>query len=336
MDLGVSLLPEFNEMTNMKHLMKKYQAAATIADKEGYHWFGMPNRLMPSWIDGNTAVLMTSYLAGFNFNIRFLLNMELGVDHPVRQASVVSVADVLTNGRVGFCLEMPDDGVLRKFGFDMQGEARVNEASQLFNSALAERNLSYKGKIFETNGFTLSPPPVQFPAPDFYYRCYSEADVLLAAQRGWGINLPVYEFPNPDHAANLTQLYRNQLPREVRGKVSLMLFASIGEEVNQGRVSEEIQKYFLSLLERGGSMTESRKNGWERIAENPQSMIDRSLIGSVQDTRSQLNEWFQSLQPDVLFIVPVPGLGEGESAVTIHRMRQEVMPIYYPAGGASA
>ena len=111
----------------------------------------------------------------------------LAIDHPLRTAEDVAMADLLSQGRIDFGVGLG----YRKYEFDGLGVdiedklARHQEALEIILGAWTTEEFSYKGKYWDIPRLTLVPRPVQKPHPPVWLASrYTPRDVVDFALGG--------------------------------------------------------------------------------------------------------------------------------------------------------
>jgi probable F420-dependent oxidoreductase len=131
------------------------------------------------WVTENTldhvfcfdSVVVLTYAAAITTVIRLGVSvMVLPVHHPIHVAHQLATLDYVSNGRAILGVGLGRD---HHYGqFRVPREKRVRrflESVELINALWTEPTVSYHGNIFQLDGATMAPKPIQKPRPPIWF-----------------------------------------------------------------------------------------------------------------------------------------------------------------------
>ncbi|HYT90610.1 MAG TPA: LLM class flavin-dependent oxidoreductase [Gemmataceae bacterium] len=115
----------------------------------------------------------------------------LPLQHPLRLAGEIAVADILTGGRLETGLGRGHAWLFERSGVDLaESRGRFEEAIEILLRAWTEDSFSYEGKYYRFKDLTVVPKPLQRPHPPLFTGGTSLTTYEMAGTRGWGMFLP--------------------------------------------------------------------------------------------------------------------------------------------------
>lgn len=170
-------------------LLDNTVAAARQAEDLGFDYLSTGEHLMFHGPVPNGLISLAA-AAGATERIKLFSSITLvPLYPPALLAKQVAMLDVVSQGRftlgVGVGGEFPKE-------FDAVGVpvtergARTNEALEVIDRLLTERDVTFDGRFTTLDGVTLSPPPVQQPRPPIWVSGRQDAAIRRAARHGDG------------------------------------------------------------------------------------------------------------------------------------------------------
>jgi alkanesulfonate monooxygenase SsuD/methylene tetrahydromethanopterin reductase-like flavin-dependent oxidoreductase (luciferase family) len=125
-------------------------------------------------------------------HIRFRTALHtLPLQHPIRLAAEIAVADILTGGRLECGLGRGHAWLYPLIGVPFEeSRPRFEEAIELLLRAWNDERFSYAGRFWSVENATIVPKPLQRPHPPLSTGGTSEQSYRLAGERGWALLLP--------------------------------------------------------------------------------------------------------------------------------------------------
>jgi probable F420-dependent oxidoreductase len=130
------------------------------------------------WVTENTldhvfcfdAVVVLTYAAAITSTIRVGVSvMVLPVHHPVHVAHQVATLDYVSHGRAILGVGLGRDHHYTEFQIPRERRVRrFRESVELIKALWTEPKVSYRGSIFQLEGGTMAPKPVQKPHPPIW------------------------------------------------------------------------------------------------------------------------------------------------------------------------
>jgi alkanesulfonate monooxygenase SsuD/methylene tetrahydromethanopterin reductase-like flavin-dependent oxidoreductase (luciferase family) len=124
--------------------------------------------------------------------IRFRTALHtLPLQHPLRLAAEIAVADILTGGRLECGLGRGHAWLYPLTGVPFEeSKPRFDEAVELLLRAWSDERFSHAGRFWTVEDAAVVPKPVQRPHPPLSTGGTSEHSYRLAGERGWALLLP--------------------------------------------------------------------------------------------------------------------------------------------------
>jgi probable F420-dependent oxidoreductase len=164
-------------------------AAAREAEELGFDYLSTGEHLMFHGAVPNGLISLAA-AAGATERIKLFSSITLvPLYPPALLAKQVAMLDIVSQGR--FTLGIGVGGEFPK-EFDAVGVpvtergARTNEALEVIDRLLTERDVSFDGRFTTLDEVTLSPPPVQKPRPPIWVSGRQDAAIRRAARHGDG------------------------------------------------------------------------------------------------------------------------------------------------------
>ncbi len=162
---------------------------AKQAEELGFDYLSTGEHLMFHGAVPNGLISLAA-AAGATSTIKLLSSITLVPLYPAALlAKLVATLDVVSGGRfslgVGVGGEFPKE-------FDAVGVpvtergARTNEALEVIDRLLTERDVTFDGRFTSLDGVTIAPPPVQRPRPPIWVSGRQDAAIRRAARHGDG------------------------------------------------------------------------------------------------------------------------------------------------------
>ena len=115
----------------------------------------------------------------------------LPLQHPLRLAAEIAVADILTGGRLECGLGRGHAWLYPLLGVPFEeSRPRFDEAVELLLRAWNSERFSFRGRFWSVEDASVVPKPLQRPHPPLSTGGTSEQSYQLAGQRGWTLLLP--------------------------------------------------------------------------------------------------------------------------------------------------
>jgi probable F420-dependent oxidoreductase len=131
------------------------------------------------WVTENTldhvfcfdSVVVLTYAAAVTTTIRLGVSMMvLPVHHPIHVAHQLATLDYVSNGRAILGAGLGRDHHYAQFQVPREQRVRrFRESVELINALWTESKVSYHGSIFQLDGATMAPKPVQKPSPPIWF-----------------------------------------------------------------------------------------------------------------------------------------------------------------------
>jgi len=124
--------------------------------------------------------------------IRFRTALHtLPLQHPLRLAAEIAVADILTGGRLECGLGRGHAWLYPLLGVPFEeSRPRFEEAVEILLRAWRGERFSHRGRFWAVEDARVVPRPVQWPHPPLSTGGTSEQSYRLAGERGWALLLP--------------------------------------------------------------------------------------------------------------------------------------------------
>ena len=139
---------------------------------------------------GSLAPLQTlTYAAACTEQLRLgCAVFVLPLHNPLHLAKAISSLDCLSHGRVEVGVATGGKGrPFRAFGVDPDRPvARFNEALALMKACWTEREINFDGRLWQLEGATMEPKPVQKPYPPIWFGGSAPAGMRRAVRHGDG------------------------------------------------------------------------------------------------------------------------------------------------------
>jgi probable F420-dependent oxidoreductase len=149
------------------------------------------------WVTENTlnhvfcfdSVAVLTYTAAVTTTIRLGVSMMvLPVHHPIHVAHQLATLDYISNGRAILGVGLGRDHHYAQFQVPRERRVRrFRESVDLIKALWTQSKVSYRGSIFQLDGATMGPKPVQRPSPPIWLGGGHPAAIRRAATiaDGW-------------------------------------------------------------------------------------------------------------------------------------------------------
>ena len=131
------------------------------------------------WVTENTldhvfcfdSIVALTYAAAVTTTIRLGVSvMVLPIHHPIHVAHQMATLDYLSNGRAILGAGLGRDSHYAEFQIPRERRVlRFRECVDVINALWTETKVSYHGSIFQLDGATMAPKPVQQPRPPIWF-----------------------------------------------------------------------------------------------------------------------------------------------------------------------
>jgi probable F420-dependent oxidoreductase len=136
-------------------------------------------RFRDLWVTENTldhvfcfvSVVALTYAAAVTTKIRLSVSViVLPLHHPIHVAHQIATLDYLSNGRAIFGAGLGKEEHYAQFQVPLERRVRrFRESVEVIKALWTESKVSYQGNIFQLDGATMSPKPVQKPHPPIWF-----------------------------------------------------------------------------------------------------------------------------------------------------------------------
>ncbi len=221
----------------------------------------------------------------------------LPLHQPVRLAEEVATLDVLSNGRAIFGVgrgSMPTH--FAGYGIDQEeGRDRFIEGLELVLGSWAQDDFAYKGKFYQSYGYSITPKPIQEPHPPVYVAANSPDTFGIVGQLGHSI-LVAPTIVTTQGALTGLASYRAELAEnghdesKLRVNVNVPMHVAATEEEARAGFTKTIDNYLGTLRDigraRGASKGSSRAD--DLTAESV--MEEFAAVGTPDQVSAKLDQ----------------------------------------------
>lgn len=234
------------------------------------------------WVTENTidhvfcvdAVIALAYAAAITSRIRVGVSvMVLPVHHPVHVAHQLATLDYVSNGRAILGVGLGRERHLAEFGVPKEHRIRrFRESLELIKALWTQPKVDYRGSIFQLEGGTMSPKPVQKPHVPIWFGGDHPDALRRAAELGnaWmgagGSSKATFARSVPIVKAELEKLGRD--PKTF--PISKRVFLSVHERSDVARA--ELHRWFTTVYH------------------NPDGTDASGVYGTPEQVRERLDE----------------------------------------------
>ncbi|MFB6311905.1 MAG: LLM class flavin-dependent oxidoreductase [Salinirussus sp.] len=325
MDFGVMLLTQHSADRDSRTCAEELRSTARLAEDLGYDslFVGEHHFTEDVYLD-NFQVL--PHLAAITDEVRIGTAVCLVPLHnPVQLAERLGTLDVLSDGRLIF-----GGGVgYRQEEFDIMGVPkaergqRTTETLEIAHRLWHDDGVSYDGRIFDFDGVSINPKPVQDGGPDVWVGGTAPPAIRRAADLGdaWLIDA---RSPRSDvrdqYAVYEDSLVDRPTERPIRREVYV---ADTDERARELALPSLSAKYDTYQNWGGGDAMGSADDAFEEFIE------DRFVIGSPQTVIEELEGYQEAF--DVNHVVMRhrwPGMPVDDAHASIELFADEVIPAF--------
>jgi len=273
-------------------------------------------------------------------------------NHPARTAEVVSMLDLVSNGRaqLGF-----GEGATRMelHGFNIQAKTKRNAAIEAVEQACNMMTMTpypgFEGEFFSFPCRNVIPKPLQKPHPPLWMACSNRDTIRVAASLGVGAL--AFAFVDPDEAKHWADIYYGTIKSEdckpightVNANIAMVSSFSVhhdrSEAIRRGQDGFEFFGYALGSLVTKDTVP-GRTTLWEdfhRIRGDKTEQIVRTAaldpqyssgIGTPEDVRRHLHE-FEEAGVDQVILLQQAGRNPHDQIVeSMNLFAAEVLPEF--------
>jgi probable F420-dependent oxidoreductase len=248
------------ELGIASRLLREAKVEARRAEELGFDYLLTGEHIMFHGATANTLISLAA-AAGATERIKLMSGIVLAPLYPVALlAKQASVLDVVSGGRfslgVGVGGEFPKEFDAVGVPVEERG-ARTNEALEVLDKLLTERDVVYHGRFVDLDGITISPHPVQKPRMPFWVAGRKEVAMKRVARyaEGW---LPYMYTPEmlADSVARIEEFTAEagRPPGSVR--IGLYIFSCVHEdrskalELANQQLSRQYNQDFSKMVEK--------------------------------------------------------------------------------------
>lgn len=273
-------------------------------------------------------------------------------NHPARTAEVVSMLDLVSNGRaqLGF-----GEGATRMelHGYNIPAKEKramaIEAVEQVANMMTMTPYPGYEGRYFSMPCRNVIPKPMQKPHPPLWMACSNRDTIRIAASLGVGAL--AFAFVNPEEAKHWADIYYGTIMSEdcvpvghtVNANIAMVSSFSIhpdrAEAIRRGQDGFEFFGYALASLVTKDTVP-GRTTLWRdfhKIRGNRTEEIVRTAaldpqyaagIGTADDVRRHLHE-FEKAGVDQVILLQQAGRNRHDQIVeSMHRFAEDVLPEF--------
>jgi len=265
----------------------------------------------------------------------------LPFDNPLRKAEDFAMVDVLSDGRLDFGVGR---GSIAKhfYGFGVEGSesrARYEESLAIIKQAWTQESFSYQGQFWNVPELSVSPRPVQQPAPPIYRGTVSPESYEAAAVAGDNaFVVPWTTAPHPEIRKRL-DLYRQVAAehghRDLRETSIFFLFCDDDHNAAVREAREVTRAYSQHITSHSVARDKSRdpKSALFSVADFirsvPDNVEERAVVGTPAECIRRLEELNDELGLDRVAFYFHPGARDVDRARRgVELFAKEVMPHF--------
>lgn len=237
----------------------------------------------------------------------------LPFDNPIRLAEEAATVDILSNGRLvlGVGLGVRDEE-FKGFGVPRRERVgRLEESVEILRKAWTGERFSYKGRYYEVNDVTVTPPPARKPHPPLYFGAYAPKAVERAARLGDGFLLPSsLTLAKESFAARMAIIDRVLEERKLNRKDFEIVFMTQGYVSSTGDAWEQMKPGFIYWERLLKSFMDSEKGDFDKgsyekeIDERTADTFRESVVsGTPSEIVEQVEKFRDMLGGDYTFVI---------------------------------
>ena len=258
--------PEAIELAAVRHVAQR-------ADALGFRELWVTENTLDHVFCFDSVVALT-YAAAVTTTIRLGVSvMVLPIHHPIHVAHQVATLDYVSNGRAILGAGLGRDDHYTQFQVPREGRVRrFRESVEMIKALWTESRASYHGTIFQLDGATMSPKPVQKPHPPIWFGGAHPDAIRRAATLadGWmgsgSSSLATFARSVPILKAELEKARRDPATFPISKRV------------------------FLSVHERS-DVARAELHGWfSAIYDNPNRADESGIHGTPEQLRARIEE----------------------------------------------
>lgn len=273
-------------------------------------------------------------------------------NHPARTAEVVSMLDLVSNGRAQMGI---GEGATRMelHGFGIPAKQKramsLDAAEQIANMMVLDPYPGYQGEFFSMPCRNVLPKPMQKPHPPMWMACSNRDTIRIAAQNGLGAL--AFSFIDPDEARHWADIYYDTIKSEdcvpvghsVNANIAMVSSFSVHRDRAEAiRRGQEGFEFFAFAI--GAQVTRDQTPGrtqlWEGFQEMRKSSTEdivrtaafdpeyASGIGTPDDLRKHLAE-FEEAGVDQIVLLQQAGRNRHDQICeSLNLFAEEVLPDF--------
>lgn len=226
--------------------------------------------------------------------------------HPVHVAEDSAIIDQMTGGRLILSVGAgysPDDFGAFEVPITERG-SRAREGVEIIKKCWSEERFSYHGKHYRLDQVSITPKPLQKPAPPIWLAASSEVGVRRAARLtdGWITDL----VQGLSVIKGFAEIYRAEAKKHGKTPmVGLLRDMWLGDSMEAARRDSGPLMYTHRFYFRNKGYVEDEFLKGVNSEEDwtfDRAIKNRIIAGSPQNCREQLRMWQEELRPDYLVL----------------------------------
>ncbi len=226
--------------------------------------------------------------------------------HPVHVAEDAAIVDQMTNGRLILSVGAgysPDDFGAFSVPISERG-ARTREGVEIIRKCWAEERFSYHGKHYQLDQVSITPKPLQKPAPPLWMAAASDVGARRAARLGDGWITDLVQ--SVGVIKGFADIYRAEAHK--RGKTPMVVLIRdmcLADSMEAARRDGGPLMYTHRFYFRNNGYVEDEFSKGIKSEEDwtfDRAIKNRIIAGSPNNCREQLRMWQEELRPDYLVL----------------------------------
>ncbi len=226
--------------------------------------------------------------------------------HPVHVAEDSAIIDQMTGGRLILTMGAgysPDDFGAFAVPISERG-ARTREGVEIIKKCWSEERFSYHGKHYQLDQVSITPKPLQKPAPPIWLAASSEVGVRRAARLtdGWITDL----VQGVSVIKGFAEVYRAEAKKHGKTPmIALVRDMLLADSMEAARRDSDPLMYTHRFYFRNQGYVEDEFLKGVNSEEDwtfDRAIKNRIIAGSPRNCREQLRMWQEELRPDYLVL----------------------------------
>lgn len=325
-----------------------------LADKLGidYAW-AVEHHFLDEYSHCSSPETLLAAAAGRTKNIKLghgIRQVIPAYNHPARTAEVVSMLDLVSNGRAQMGIgEGATRMELHAFGIPAKQKRAMslNAAEQIANMMVLDPYPGYQGEFFSMPCRNVLPKPMQKPHPPMWMACSNRDTIKIAAQNGLGAL--AFSFIDPEEASRWADIYYDTIKSDacvpvghtVNANIAMVSSFSVhADRAEAIRRGQEGFEFFAFAI--GAQVTRDQTPGrtklWESFQEVRQSSTEEivrtaafdpdyaSGIGTPDDLRKHLGEFEDAGVDQIIFLQQAGRNPHDQICESLNLFADEVLP----------